>query len=172
MDFGRDTNWFAIQAKPHQESLAAASVARLDLEVFLPRIRCEQYVCGVSRAVSKPLFVGYFFARFCPVISFDSVRYTWGVLRVLGTGAGPIPLGDEVISSIKQRVASDGFIPLVSKSFAVGEKVEILEGPFAGWMAEVEREWDDGKRVSILLEVINKARLLIGKHCLEKSRVA
>src|SRR5262245_21401679 len=104
MDFWRETNWYAVQTKPYQECLAAVALARLDLEVFLPRIKCERLVCGVPRLVSKPLFVGYFFARFCPLISFEAVRYAPGVLRVLGTSRRPIPVENEIISSIKERV--------------------------------------------------------------------
>jgi hypothetical protein len=33
-------------------------------------------------------------------------------------------------------------------------------------MGEVEQEWDDGKRVSILLDVMSKARVLIEKRWL------
>ena len=45
MDFGEETNWFAVQAKPFQEKLAAASVVKFDAEIFLPRIKQEQS-CG------------------------------------------------------------------------------------------------------------------------------
>ena len=36
MDLWQRTNWFVIQAKPYQENLAAAQVAKFDAEVFLP----------------------------------------------------------------------------------------------------------------------------------------
>ena len=58
MDFLTETNWFAIQTKPHCERLAAAGVARLDLEVFLPRVNQEQIICGTRHRVVKPLFRG------------------------------------------------------------------------------------------------------------------
>lgn len=172
MDFWCETNWYAVQSKPHQESLAAVGVAKLDIEVFLPKIRREQFVCGVPRLVSKPLFVGYFFARFCPLISFDAVRYARGVLRVVGTSRCPIPLDQEIISSIKERVQADGFIQFETKPLVVGDKVTIEQGPLAGWMGEVEREWDDGKRVAILLEAVSKVRVLIEKRWLEKADAA
>ena len=41
-----------------------------------------------------------------------------------------------------------------------------VQGPFEGLMGRVEQEWDDGKRVAILLEGINKARVLIEKRWL------
>src|SRR2546423_2960032 len=108
MDFWNETNWFVIQAKPYHEALAAARVAKLDAEVFYPRVKQEQSICGVLRVRSKPLFTGYFFARFCPLLLFDAVRYAQGVLRVVGSKQFPIPLETEIISGIRERVCGDG----------------------------------------------------------------
>jgi transcriptional antiterminator RfaH len=166
MDYWGETNWFAVQSKPHQENMAAARVARLDVEVFLPRIRQEQLVCGATRTVTKPLFAGYFFARFSPLLGFDAVRYAQGVLRVVGTKRLPIPLEAEIISAIRHRIQADGFIQLEAKPLRLGDRVTIDQGPLAGWMGRVELEWDDGKRVMILLEAIETARLLVEKRWL------
>jgi len=169
MDFWQETNWYAVQSKPYQEQLAVANVARLDVEVFLPRIRQEQPVCGVSRLVTKPLFLGYFFARLCPILSYDAVRYTLGVLRIVGTSRFPIPIEEQIICSIKKHVHTDGFIRLETKPLLAGNRVSIEQGPFAGWMGKVEHEWDDGKRVMILLNAIDHARLLIEKRWLKQA---
>jgi transcription antitermination factor NusG len=171
MDFWQKTNWFAIQTKPYQENLAAARVASLDADVFLPRVKQEQMICGFARLVNKPLFPGYFFAQFCPLLSYEAVRYTHGVLRVVGTRLFPIPLEAEVMLAIQNRVQEDGFIRLQRKRFLPGEKVTIEKGPFADWMGEVERELDDGRRVSILLEAIQQARVLIEKRWLAATPV-
>lgn len=166
MDFWQETSWFAVQSKPFHEKLGAASVAELDVEIFLPRIKQEQLVCGVTRLVTKPLFPGYFFAQFCPLLSLDAVRYAHGVLRVVGGASIPIPLDAEVIAAIQDRVQADGFIRLAIKALEPGDKVTIEQGPFAGWIGKVEREWDDGQRVMILLNAIHQARLLIEKRWL------
>ena len=167
MDFWQETNWFAIQSKPNQENLAAAHVAKVDAVVFLPRVKQEQMICGFARLVTKPLFPGYFFARFRPILSYEVVRYAYGVLRVVGTRHFPIPLDAEVFSAIQDRVRADGFVRLEAKRLSPGEAVTIEQGPFAGWMGKIEREWDDGKRVTILLEAISKARVSIEKRWLE-----
>jgi transcription antitermination factor NusG len=166
MDFWSETNWYAVQSKPHQENLGAASVAKLEAEVFLPRVRQEQRVCGVARIIAKSLFSGYFFARFCPQLLLDMVRYASGVSRVVGNSRFPIPVPDEIVAAIRSRVQEDGFIQLSRPSFAPGDNVSIEEGPFAGWMGKVEREWDDGRRVLILLDAIQQARLLIERRWL------
>jgi transcriptional antiterminator RfaH len=163
VDFWQKMNWFVVQTKAYQEKVAAARVARLDLEVFLPRIREEQSVCSVVRMVTKALFPGYFFIRFCPLESLEAVRYTQGVLRVVGSSRFPIPVASEILAGIQQHIQPDGFIRLQVNRFQPGDKVTIEQGPFEGWIGEVQREQDDGKRVMILLEAIQQARLLVDK---------
>jgi transcriptional antiterminator RfaH len=162
----QETSWFAVQTKAHQESLAARRLAKLALEVFFPQILEERPVNGGIRRVAKALFSGYFFSRFCPRESLDEVRYAPGVLRVLGSGRFPAVVEPEIISSIQRRLHRDGFIRLEARSFRPGDKVTIEQGPFQGWMGEVQGEQDGGKRVTILLEAIQQARLSIEKRWL------
>jgi transcriptional antiterminator RfaH len=161
MDSGQEMNWYVVQTKPHGEQVASAHVAQADLEVFLPRIKKEQMVCGARRTMTKALFPGYLFARFCPLLSLDAVRYARGVVRVVGTGGQPVPLTDEIIDAIRDRVQEDGFIRLEPRPLRTGDLVAIEQGPFAGWMGKVERESDDGQRTVLLLEAIQQARVVI-----------
>jgi transcriptional antiterminator RfaH len=159
-------NWFAIQAKPQREDLAAASVGRFDLEVFLPKLKQEQSVCGIRRMTVKPLFQGYFFARFCPLISLESVAYARGVLRVVGTRQFPLPVASEIIAGIRARVQPDGLVWLDRRSFRPGDQVTIEQGPLAGLIGRIEREWDDHRRVAILLDTLQQMRVLVETRCL------
>jgi transcriptional antiterminator RfaH len=172
MDWMNDFNWFAIQTKPHQERLAAAHVAQADVEVFLPRFRQERAVCGVPRLVIGPLFPGYFFARFCPLFSYDAVRYASGVLRIVGNSRFPVALAPEIVNGIRDRLQPDGFVQFDRVAFRSGDRVTIEQGPLAGWMGRVEREWDDGRRVEILLETIQQARLLVERRLLATADAA
>jgi transcriptional antiterminator RfaH len=166
MDIWEQTNWYVVHAKAYRENLAAASVGALDVEVFLPRVKRDQMVGGIWRAVARPLFPGYFFARFCPNLLLDAIRRARGVLSVLGTSRVPVPLADEVICEIHNRTRPDGFIRLESRPFRPGDRVAIEQGPLAGWIGRVEREWDDRRRVSILLETVQQSRVLVEKRSL------
>jgi len=159
-----ERNWFAVQAKPHRENIAAARVANLGAEVFLPMARRRQLVCGFRRLVTKPLFVGYFFAKFSPCSLLASVRCTLGVLRVVGTAPGPAPLAPEIISLLRERAGDEGVIEIEPASLQRGSRVKIDEGPFAGWIGRVERETEDQSRVSILLEILQAARVWIPRQ--------
>jgi transcriptional antiterminator RfaH len=172
LDFWQETSWFAIQSKARQEGLAAARLAALNFEVFLPQLREEQSACGRVRKVTKALFLGYFFARFCPLESMEAVRYTHGVLRVVGSSRFPIPVAPGIISSIREQIQPDGFVRLEARGFQPGDKVTIERGPFEGWMGEVQREQEDGRRVMILLEAIQQVRMSIEKGWLTATALA
>src|SRR5215472_5979633 len=95
-DLWKDINWFALHTKPRRENFAVTNVSALGVESFLPRLKTERSVHGVARAIIKPLFPGYFFARFRPEDSLDSVECSRGVLGVISSGRFPIPVEDQI----------------------------------------------------------------------------
>src|ERR1035441_4099748 len=78
MDWSADINWFAIHAKRFREAVASSSVAALGLEVFLPMVKVECHEHLTIKVDSKPLFQGYFFARFNADISLGAVECARG----------------------------------------------------------------------------------------------
>lgn len=162
-----EMNWFAIHTKRHRETLAAAGVGALGLAVFLPMVKVECLEHFAIKKDSQPLFPGYFFARFCPAISLSAVESARGVLRIIKSGAWPIPVDEQAIVEIQGRVAEDGLIPLENRELKPGDQVSIQQGPFAGMLARVEMELDGGRRVAILLQAMWNARVLIEKRWVE-----
>src|SRR4029077_12933734 len=86
-----------------------------------------------------------------------------GVLRVVGSGRFPSAVAPEIVCSIQKRMYPDGFLRLEARGLQPGDKVTVEQGPFQGWMGEVQREQDGGKRVMILLEAIRQAQLSVEK---------
>jgi len=164
LDWLRNMNWFAVHAKRFRETVAASSVAERGVEVFLPMVKVERPEREVIKVGSKPLFSGYFFARFRVEGSLESVESARGVLRVLKSGDCPIRVEEGVIAEIRDRVEADGLIRLQRDKLSPGDLVSIQEGPFAGMMGRVEAEIDDRKRVAILLEAFWNARVLIERR--------
>jgi transcription antitermination factor NusG len=158
------SHWFAIHTKTRRESFAATNVCALSLDVFLPELKTDYIPRGVARHASKPLFVGYFFARFCPEVALEAVRRSRGVLRAVSSGRNPLPVNEDVIREIQSRVDADGYIRIRRRALMPGDLVSIEEGPFQGMMGRVERELDDRKRVAILMETLWQARVLIEKR--------
>jgi transcriptional antiterminator RfaH len=167
IDLWRDTHWFAIRAKPRRENYAALNIVALGIAILLPQIKMERLVRGAAQQGTKPLFPGYFFARFCPGDSFESVKGARGVLQVVSSGRIPIPVPEGAVRQIQERVEADGFIRICPQSLVPGSRVTIQSGPFEGMMGRVERELDDRKRVAIFLETLLNARVLIERRWIE-----
>lgn len=166
-DLWRDVGWFAIHAKPRRENFASRNIAALGINVLLPRVRAERLIRGIVYPGTKLLFPGYFFARFSPIDTFESVKATRGVLQVVSSGRVPIPVPEIVIREIQERIQEDGLIRIQPRALAPGTLVLIQSGPFEGMMGRVERELDDRKRVAIFLETLFNARVLIERRWLE-----
>lgn len=166
-DLWRDINWFALHTKPRRENFASTNISRLGIESFLPRFNAERLVHGSARTIIKPLFPGYFFARFRPEDSLESVECSRGVLHVVSSGRFPVLVEDQIVRDIQNRAGEDGLIRIRPRSLKSGDKVSIQSGPFEGLMGRVERELDDGRRVAIFLETLLHARVLIERRWIE-----
>jgi transcriptional antiterminator RfaH len=167
LDIWGHSHWFAIHAKTRRENFAVTNLSALNVKVLFPQLKVGRLVRGVALMAVRPLFPGYFFARFCPRDSLELVECARGVLRVISSGRFPIPVEDEVVREIQDRIEEDGLITVRQRALKPGEPVSIQGGPFEGLMGRVERELDDGKRVAILLETLLRARVLIEKRWLE-----
>jgi transcriptional antiterminator RfaH len=163
----KEISWFAVHAKPRRECFASKSVGALGIEVLFPEIKAERLVLGTPRQGVKPLFPGYFFARFSPELAFESVKAARGVLQVVSSGRIPISVPDEIVHEIRDRIQDDGLIEVCQPVLAPGTLVTIQSGPFEGMMGRVERELDDRKRVAIFLETLFNARVLIERRWIQ-----
>jgi transcriptional antiterminator RfaH len=168
MDVLQETNWYVIQTKPAREDLAAMNLRRMQLMVLLPKIRQEKPLWGQLQTVTRPLFRGYLFARFCPAQHLFSVRYARGVARVVGTDELPFPVAEELIQAIQDRLDHEGYAHLETKTLQSGKRVEIIDGHFKGLTGIFERELSDRKRIVILLEAIEyQARVILERRCVQ-----
>src|SRR5215469_4085656 len=107
-----EMNWFAVHTKRFRETVAAAGLDALGLEVFLPMVKVEDCDQLAIKIRAKPLFAAYFFARFSPAISLDAVESARGVLYAVKSGGCPVPVEALVVADLRSRVEADGLIRL------------------------------------------------------------
>ena len=165
-DLWSGENWYAVQTKPIREVYAAANVAKLDVRVLLPKLKARIRCGGKRRFGVKPLFPGYFFARFVPEAKLEGVRHAHGVIRVISSGRTAIPVDVQVVEEIKSRIGADGLIEIGRPHFHRGDRVRIEDGPLQGLLGTLERESSDSTRVTLLLESLIAARVVVDSDCL------
>jgi transcriptional antiterminator RfaH len=174
VDLWRETNWYAVHTKPFAEELAAFNVGRLGLQVFFPKLERQKLLLGVPRKTIKPLFPGYFFARFTPCHYLHVIHYARGVRSVVGPGDTPWPVDEEIIYAIQSRQGNEGYVHLERVALRAGDRVIITQkGSLHGVSGVFERELDDQQRVTILLEAIHyRARMIIEARHVQAATVS
>src|SRR5262249_21217619 len=168
-----EIQWFAIQARPGAEAVAESNLHALSIETLLPLVRRPvHHATRVARLVLRPLFPGYLFARFRAAVSLRAVKYSRGILRVVGGGAQPWPVDDFVIEDIRERIGPGGCVELCEDPFKRGERVSVTKGPLAGWSGIFDSELSDAERVVILIETLQQGRVVMRRDCLELTDAA
>ncbi|MEN6559721.1 MAG: transcription termination/antitermination NusG family protein [Acidobacteriota bacterium] len=154
--------WYVINTRPKKEG----QVERLFIEGGFT-IYCPKYV-REKRVV--PFFPGYAFLRFEFPRQYQMVKYTRGVKRVVGNDDGPVPIPGEIVEGIRGR-ERDGLIVFerYGEEPAVGDEIEVVEGPLKGLKGIFRKEAGDSERVMILLNYVSyQGMLLIEKAKLKK----
>jgi transcription termination/antitermination protein NusG len=132
-----------VQARLRTERNVARILAERGYEEFLPVYR-HFHTCARRKTpakntyVERPLFPGYIFFRFTEYLNANVITVP-GVIRIVGTRDGPLPVDDEEIAGLKRVVK----LALDAKPCAfvtTGQVVRIGVGPLSGLEGIVLRE--------------------------------
>ena len=98
-----------VRAKPRQEMVASSTLTTLDrVEVFIPR---TQRARKAKPEPLKPLFPGYFFARFDPVEHLRNVSYARGVAYIVRRKGVPVHVSPQVMIELR-LLSPDGILEI------------------------------------------------------------
>ncbi len=103
----------------------------------------------------RPLFPGYLF------VAIDSVKGGWravnstlGVTRLVSVGETPVIVPARLVSDLMLRCDPDGKL-LPARTLQPGDRVTVINGPFADFAASIERLAPD-QRVWLLLDLMGR----------------
>ena len=125
------------------------------LQIVVPTETEIEIKDGVRREVERQVFPGYILIEM--IMDEDSwyvVRNTPGVTSFVGMGNKPSPLSQTEVSHIMSRIESDE--PRVKVSFDVGERVRIIEGPFAEFTGVVETLEPEKGKARVMVSFFNR----------------
>lgn len=151
-------SWYVVHTHPKQEERTSNNLQAWGLETLNPKLlvnKCNQYTDKLTRVV-KPLFPGYIFARFRFNDMYHRIRFTRGVHSLVCFNNRPTPVDEEIISLIRSRIGTDGFVKTLAELKA-GDEVVINDGRFQKLHGVFEREMQeaDSDRVTILLSSVS-----------------
>jgi transcriptional antiterminator RfaH len=146
-------NWYVIQTKTKKELEAKSYLAMKGVEVFSPTMEIVSARGGKMVSEQRALFPGYLFGRFNLLEDYSLVRWGRGVRKIVGFGAEPLPVADEVIELIRNR-AQGGECVKKACSFEPNDLVRVRSGPMKDLLGVFERWVSDSERVRVLLNLV------------------
>lgn len=153
---GEGELWYCLRSQTKKEHLAAAQIrARVDIEVFAPRITFSKKTKRGKVRFTEALFPGYLFCR-CQIE--ENLRHLLsmpGIIGVVRYGNRIPPIPDEFIEELKARIPTEkheNADPVIE----VGSPVTVVEGPLKNLQAVVTQVLGARERVRILLEFLGQ----------------
>lgn len=150
-----DPVWLLAQLKPNCGRIALRNLHRQGFRSYLPLIE-ETMRAGRSFVTRKvPLFPGYVFVadQAENAHRWRAINATTGIARLVSFGARPARVPGAFIAGLMQHSA-DGET-LLPVAVAPGDTVRLATGPFADFVATVERIAPD-RRVMVLIELLGR----------------
>jgi transcriptional antiterminator RfaH len=146
--------WYVLRSKPRKEATATFLLGTSGIEVYFPQTRVVKH--RDKPAVLEPLFPGYMFGRLDPLSSEVALaNRTSGILHVLGYGDEPWSVPDELVQSIKDRLARSSGLKK-TPMFRTGDGVIITAGPLRGIEAVFDAQLSANGRVRVLIQILKR----------------
>ena len=146
-------HWYVIHTYAGSESRVKANLEQriksMNVEdvfqVVIPTENEVEVYEGRRRTVAKKIFPGYVLVEMrMNDSSWHVVRNTPGVTGFVGAQNTPVPLSEEEVNTILQRMEAQA--PRVKVGLSQGDRVRISEGPFADFIGVLDGiDADKGK---------------------------
>lgn len=145
--------WYAVHTLPHREFGARAQLEAQSHKVFLPRHLKTVRHARKLKTIDAPFFPRYLFVNLD--LSRDrwrSVNGTFGVSGIIMGRDRPMPVPVGIVEALQARLEPNTDAA-GDDGLRLGQRVEVLVGPFANLVGTLER-FDGGARVRVLLELM------------------
>lgn len=153
--------WFVVQTKPKQESVAEVNLKRQGYETYCPKFSRKRRFRGSWRKMIEPLFPRYLFVRLEQGRDdFAPIRSTLGVTSLVRFGGMPKALTSGFVDEMKSLENDEQIIPLDLPRWRKGDEVEIIGGALAGLRGIFLTE-TGAERVVLLLNLLGREHKLI-----------
>jgi len=150
-----DMNWYVLRVKSHRENTVYQRLRSAQIEAYFPQVRVKPK--NPRAAKQKPYFPGYIFVN----VDLDDVgtnTFNWmpGTIGLVSFDDIPASVPTNLILELQQQldqIEATGGIEL--HGLEAGDRVRIIEGPFAGYEAIFDTQISGGDRVRVLLAFLS-----------------
>jgi len=152
--------WFILQYKPNAHHKAIKNLNRQGFETFLPLFDATARKLSRFVNTSIPLFPGYMFVRFDKAESeWHKINNSYGVSRLITFDSNLKSIPTSFVDHLMKRYDLSGKLLPIEK-LKKGDHVTVLKGPFANFMATVEK-YEADQRIWILMDLMGRKTKII-----------
>jgi transcriptional antiterminator RfaH len=147
--------WYVLQYKPNSHHIASNNLKKQGFEIFLPLHVSTSRKVSRFVNVTRPLFPGYMFITFDRTESkWHKINNTYGVSRLITFNSILKSIPTIFIDHLMKRYDLSGKLIPIQK-LKKGAHVTILTGPFANFIAIVEK-YEDDQRIWVLMDLMGR----------------
>ena len=147
--------WFILQFKSNSHQQAAKNLNRQGFETFLPLHDTTSRKLSRFINTSKPLFPGYMFVKFDKTkTKWHKINSTYGVSRLVTFNSILKSIPTIFVDHLMKRYDLSGNLMPIQK-LKKGDHVTVLKGPFANFIATVEK-YEADQRIWILMDLMGR----------------
>ncbi len=127
-------------------------------EVLVPEEDVIEIRRGKKVTVPRRFMPGYVLVRMdMSDIGYHVINQIPRVTGFLGPQGRPMPMRDEEVNSILNRVEEGEASPRSTITFDIGEKVKVNDGPFEDFDGMVEEVDEDNQRLKVTVSIFGRA---------------
>jgi transcriptional antiterminator NusG len=138
-----------------EHRIQSMDVAHKIFRVVVPTEEEVEIKNGQRRTVQKKIFPGYVLVEMLlDDESWFVVRNTPGVTSFVGHGNNPTPLPDTEVQAILRQMREEK--PQVRITYHKGDRVKIIDGPFAEFLGTIDTVDDEKTKLRVLVSMFGR----------------
>jgi len=156
--------WYVVQVYAGYEDLVRDDLARRirdaghdDLfgQILVPAAKMQRHF-QEDDSEGQQLFPGYILIEFeAKPETIRLVTSTPRIIRFLG-GKDPAPLSRHEVDRVLAQVRGEVVVAAKKSSFEIGREIEIVEGPFAGFIGIIDSIDDAAEKLTVMVSIFGR----------------
>lgn len=148
--------WYLVFTKVKAELKVQEHLCRQGYTTYLPMTQRKIRRNGKYIYTREPFFPRYIFIKLnIEIDNWSPIRSTIGVACIVRFGGMPAVVPAALLVALKQQENLARLQPKAEKQLQLGDKVMVLDGPFAGYQG-VFQQVKSVERVAILLDIVGR----------------
>ena len=152
------SNYEKRVAEQIRQSVADSGLEEQIEEVLVPTEEVMEVRRGKKVAAERRFMPGYVLVRMeMTDQGYHLINAVNRVTGFLGPRGKPMPMRDEEVNQILNRVEEGEAQPRSLVTYQVGEQVSVNDGPFEGFTGMVEQVDDSAQRLKVMVSIFGRA---------------